>query len=111
MKAAIQMIREADRGQLMDDLQDGIGKIVEAIESAHGAGTGEITIKLKISSPTPGAYEIVPDLTVKSPKPKRLKSTMFLSDDGELQRNDPRQPTMPSVIDADRLNRRANLDD
>lgn len=46
MKAAIQIIREADRGQLLTDLQGGLDEIVNGIEQ-HG-GQGEIVIKLKI---------------------------------------------------------------
>ncbi len=106
MKAAIQMIREADRGQLLIDAQAGIDQIVQAIEDAHGVGKGKVTLTFEITSEVPGAYTIASKLDVKVPQPKRLDAQFFLSDSGELQRHDPRQPPLPSVVEADALNRR-----
>lgn len=111
MKAAIQMIREADRGQIMTDLQQGLDDIVEAIEAARGDGKGKLTLTFEVSSPSPGAFEIKSKLDVKIPAPQRLPTTMFLGEGGELSRHDPRQPVMPAVVDADFRNRRASAGD
>ena len=109
MKAAIQMIREADRGQLVPDLQQGLDDIVKAIEEARGAGKGSITLKFDISSPAPGTYEVKSKLDVKVPGRQRSPSLMYLdSESGELSRNDPRQPALPSVVEADFRNRRSS---
>jgi len=40
------------------------------------------------------------------PQPKRLDAQFFLNDSGELSRTDPRQPSLPQVVEADALNRR-----
>jgi len=106
LKAAIQMIREADRGQLLIDAQDGIDQIVQAIEDAHGQGKGKITLTFEITSEVPGAFTIASKLDVKVPQPKRLDAQFFLNDSGELSRTDPRQPSLPQVVEADALNRR-----
>jgi len=106
MKAAIQMIREADRGQLLHDFQHGVDQIVQAIEDAHGAGKGKLTLTFEITSEVPGAFTIASKLDVKVPQPKRLDAQFFLSDAGELSRTDPRQPVLPSVVRADEMNRR-----
>jgi len=106
MKAAIQMIREADRGQLLIDAQEGIDAIVAAIEAAHGVGKGKVTLTFEITSEVPGAFTIDGKLDVKVPQPKRLGAQFFLGDDGELSRTDPRQPVLPVVVRADQLNRR-----
>lgn len=110
MKAAIQMIREADRGQIMTDMQQALDDIVEAIENARGDGKGRITLTFEVTSPSPGAFEIKSKLDVKIPAPPRLPTTMFLGEGGELSRHDPRQPVMPSVVDADFRNRRHTAD-
>lgn len=103
----IEIIRTADRGQLFEDMQKGVDAIVAAIEAARGAGTGELTLKLKIKSTSEGVYAITPDLSVKVPKPKRLDMLTFLDEaSGELVRRDPRQPDLPAVVAADELNRR-----
>ncbi|WP_287380909.1 hypothetical protein [Mesorhizobium sp.] len=46
MKSLIQIIREADRKKLVDDAEDALAEIRNAIDQ-HG-GSGEITIKLKL---------------------------------------------------------------
>lgn len=107
MKAAIQMIREADRGQLLINAQEGIDQIVQAIEDAHGEGKGKVTLTFEITSEVPGAFTIASKLDVKVPQPKRLDAQFFLGNDGELSRTDPRQPTLPSVVRADEMNRRS----
>ncbi len=102
----LQMIRDADRTRLLPDMQNAVSEIVEAIELARGAGKGKITLELTISSPSEGAYEIEPKLTVKVPKPPRAKMMTFFNEEtGELERRDPRQPELPEVIAADFRNK------
>jgi len=106
MKVAFQMIREADRGQLLIDAQTALDQIVQAIEDAHGVGKGKITLTFEITSEVPGAFTIDGKLDFKVPQPKRLGAQFFLSDSGELSRTDPRQPVLPSVVRADQMNLR-----
>ena len=46
MKAAIQIIRDADRGQLLTDMQLALDDIANAIER-NGGGVGEIKLLAK----------------------------------------------------------------
>jgi len=101
----LSLFRRMDRGQLAADLQTGVNTIVEHIETNHGDGSGEITLKLKIKCDAPGSYEITPELTVKIPKPKRSKTRAFFNEDtGTLDDRDPRQPDFGVVVAADRSN-------
>lgn len=101
----LSLFRRFDRGQLASDLQEGINQILDAIERDNGAGKGEITLKLKISCDAPGSYEIVPDLSVKVPKPKRAKTRAFFNEEtGTLDDRDPRQPVFGEVVSADGRN-------
>lgn len=98
----IQMIRDLDRGRLLADMQDGMSRIVDAIEAARGAGTGEIVLKIKVRSKSEGTYHLVPTLKVTVPEPTRAEMVTFLDEQsGELMRRDPRQPDLPSVVEAD----------
>lgn len=98
----IPLIRDADRGKLIGDMQDGFDRIVEAIEAARGAGVGELTLKLKIKSKSEGTYTIVPTLSVKVPEAARAEMITFLDEaSGELIRRDPRQPDLPGVTTLD----------
>lgn len=98
----IPMIRDLDRGRVIPAMQEGVNRIVEAIENNRGAGNGEITLKIKIKSKSEGAYTITPTVTVKVPEATRADTIFFLDEEsGELQRHDPRQPDLPAVVDAD----------
>jgi len=98
----IPLIRDADRGRLLPDMQEALNKIVEAIEANRGAGTGKLTLTLTIKSKSEGAYTIIPSLTAKVPEQSRTEMITFLdSETGELIRRDPRQPDLPGVTTAD----------
>jgi hypothetical protein len=106
------MLRDADRGRLIADMQDGVSKIVDAIENARGSGTGELTLKIKIKSKSEGTYTIVPSLTVKVPEAPRAEMITFLDEtSGELVRRDPRQPDLPAVVEADFRNGQGRASD
>lgn len=104
MSSILNMIRDADRGQLMEDADIAVTDIVDAISSDYER-TGEITIKLKLTTKN-GVVQVLPSLDHKLSKPERNPTQLFIGEDGELSRRDPRQPTMPSVVDADEVNRR-----
>lgn len=104
MSSLQNIIAEADRGQLLEDAELAIQDILTALSDEHDR-TGEVTVKIKFRTKN-GVVNILPELQHKLSKPERLVTTMFLNDDGELTRRDPRQPVMPSVADADELNRR-----
>ncbi|WIY54125.1 hypothetical protein O9Z70_06285 [Devosia sp. YIM 151766] len=104
MSSMQNIIAEADRGQLLTDADYAIEEILTALADDYER-SGEITIKVKFKTKN-GAVQILPELTHKLSKPERVTTLMFLTDNGELSRRDPRQPVMPSVADADELNRR-----
>jgi hypothetical protein len=102
MSSIQNIIAEADRGQLLEDAEMAIQEILTALADEHDR-TGEVTIKVKFKTKN-GAVQIMPELQHKLSKPERLATVMFLNDDGELSRRDPRQPVMPSVVEADFAN-------
>ena len=89
---------------MLEDAEVAIEEILTALADEHDR-TGEITVKIKFKTKN-GAVQILPELAHKLSKPERLATVMFLNDDGELTRRDPRQPVHPSVVDADEINRR-----
>jgi len=99
MKSAIQLIREADRGQLLTDFEGSLDEIINAIE-LHG-GVGEINIKLKIKK-RGDAYMVSSELKHQVPQPPRVDALFFFDPEkAELTRKDPRQPDLPAVVEAD----------
>lgn len=102
MSSIQNIIAEADRGQLRTDTDFAIEEILTALNDDYER-TGEVTIKVKFATKN-GVVQILPELSHKLSKPARVVTFMFLTDDGELSRRDPRQPVMPSVVEADFAN-------
>lgn len=106
MKSILEIIRKADRGQLLTDAEQHLSDIANAIEK-HGGGTGEITVTIKVTAKAEGAYEFKTTMKAKIPEPDRLSVLLFRDEDsGEFQREDPRQPDFPIVHEADFANGR-----
>ncbi len=98
----IPLIRDADRGRLVPDMQAAMNDIVAAIEENRGKGKGKITLTLSIESKAEGSYTITPSLAVKVPERARADMATFLDETtGELIRRDPRQPDLPGVAPVD----------
>lgn len=104
MSSIQNIIAEADRGQLLIDADFAIEEILTALNEDYER-SGEVTIKVKFKTKN-GAIQILPELNHKLSKPERVVTLMFLTEGGELSRRDPRQPVMPTVTEADELNRR-----
>lgn len=105
-QAILPLIRDADRQRLLPDMQEGLDKIVAAIEDNNGNGTGEITLKLKIKSTSPGVYALASSLKIVVPEPKRAEMVTFFDEtSGELVRRDPRQPDLPGVTTLEQRSR------
>ncbi len=104
MKSAIQLIREADRGQLLSDFEEALQDIVNAIEEHGGKGVIKITLGLTKRN---DAYMIESKLDHVIPQAPRAPAIMFFNaDQGEFSRADPRQPVLPVVVDAETTNAR-----
>jgi len=104
VKSVIQIIREADRKKLVDDAESALEEIRAAI-NAHG-GSGDITIKLKVKKKG-DAFIFGSELKYSVPQPPRVESIFFFDEEGaEFTRKDPRQPDLPTVVEADFKNPR-----
>lgn len=89
-------LNEQRKGELSAELSNEFRKLVEHVRGTGRAGS--LTLKLTIR-PTEGGdgstVLLEDDVTVKLPKPKKMKSLFFSTDDGRLTRNDPNQAELP----------------
>ena len=76
-------------GTLNDDLSTALNELVDKC-SATGK-VGELTLKIKLKPGKGGQIEVFDDIKVSAPKEERGSSIMFVSPEGNLQREDPRQ--------------------
>ncbi len=108
MKSIFQVLKEADRGNLLPDAEAQLAAMVTAVN--EGGGAASMTIKLTVKRQG-DAFLVASEVKSVLPKPRRIDALFFLDEDtGDLTRRDPRQPVLSSVVDADELNaRRAAL--
>lgn len=100
-------IEEHDAGRLNDDLSTTMEELLNRLQKRAGiSGTakGEITLKLAFAVGENGRTEIEATTTVKQPGPPKSSDTKWVTSDGELVGNDPRQQKLnlktPAANDA-----------
>ena len=97
------LIQSFRRGELLDDGNQKLNELVEAIRTT-GAG-GDLTLKLKFKLNKAGQLEIQPELTIKKPTRALGMGIFFATDDGTLSRRDPHQMDIE-----DEIERRRSMD-
>jgi len=85
-------IRNGDSvSELTDHLRDLVTRVLET------GRTGQLTLTLKVKSASKGggnALVIEDDIKVKLPVHEKGNTFLFATEDGQLQRHDPRQPRL-----------------
>jgi hypothetical protein len=88
-------LRDIRGGQLTEDLTERLRELVSKVNETGGGGSLTLTLKIKRAAKGSGMTLIVADdIKVKLPVGERGETILFATDDGELQRNDPRQPRL-----------------
>lgn len=96
MKLFSQQLPQISAGALDEDLTQALADAVEFLDS--NGGSFEINLKLKLTQVVNRAglmVKITHDVQTKFPKPKPAEFTMFLSQDGNLMLENPRQGNLP----------------
>lgn len=62
-----------------------------------GKVAGELTLKLKLTTENDSPCAVRFDVAIKKPKAPRSASVFWFTKKGNLQREDPRQPTLPGI--------------
>ena len=89
-------IAQINAGSSADELSRHLSDLVKAVKGTGKGGT--ITYTLKVTPASRGdvvAVKLTDDIKVQMPKLARPESIFFSTEDGLLQRNDPRQGEMP----------------
>lgn len=103
----LNVLCEARNGAIAVDLNDKFNRVLTAV--LETAGTGELTIKLKVEPSKQGfggaviEVNITHDVKLKVPELK-VGSAMFYVVDGELRREDPAQTQMFDIPSKEKVN-------
>lgn len=82
-------------GTLHDELSEALNQLVTKCESTQRAGSLTLTLKIKPSKA--GRVEIIDDIKLTLPKEEKGSSIMFVTPEGNLQREDPRQMSLDGL--------------
>lgn len=94
-------------GGLLQNLEDGkliadLGVELEGLNAkllretqGGGKAKGELRLTLKLAADGAGIVQIDGEITVKAPKPARQRSVMWMTKEGSLATENPRQTKLP----------------
>ncbi len=83
--------RNIRRGQFLEDCADELHKVVQAVEETGKPGKLVIELTIKPAAKTTGAAMMADQITAKMPKLPAGETIFFVTPDGNLVPNDPRQ--------------------
>lgn len=89
------VLADIRNGDVITDLTEELRDLVMAVRETGRPGSLTLTLKVKQMSKGVGAALVIEDdIKAKPPKAEKGTSVLFATEDGELQRNDPRQPRL-----------------
>jgi hypothetical protein len=96
-EALLDTLTEIDGGIFITEAGAALTKLVKTCMERGSKGGMSITIGLKPNSR--GQIEVIAGFETKLPKPEKFTSILFGTEQGLLQRRDPRQPELPGLAD------------
>lgn len=88
------LLQTLEDGQLMNDLGDKLAELNGKLQrhaAAMGKAKGELRLTLKMAADGQGIVQIDGEIVTKEPKPARSRSVLWLSKEGNLTPENPRQ--------------------
>lgn len=92
MRGFTDVVGDLRRGAVTAELNDALAEVVEAVRES--GKQGEVVLKLCFKPNGNGAVFVTDSIRKKIPEPVKADSFFFITADGSLVRNDPRQEEM-----------------
>lgn len=90
-------IREQNRGRTHDELSEGLRDLVAKVEDTGKKGTITLTVTIEPLKGAENCLQVSDEIKLKLPEHDRGASIFFRGRDGNLQRDDPNQPTFDTL--------------
>lgn len=98
LKRFTDVLADIRNGDVITDLTDELRELVARVRETGRPGSLTLTLKVKQMSKGVGsALVIEDDIKKKLPVAEKGTTVLFATEDGELQRNDPRQPRLIDI--------------
>lgn len=93
----MQFIQTFRRGELLDDCNQKLDELMEALSTT--GKNGSLTLKFDFKHNKAGQLEVTPAASIKKPVKEVMPGIYFVSDDSRLTRRDPRQMDIEDEIE------------
>lgn len=93
MKTFVQTIGEFAEGRTNEELTSALSALVLAV--GQTGKKGSLTLKLNIEPNAEGLVRLTDEITVKIPQAARGASIFYVTEEGSLVKNNPRQKELP----------------
>jgi len=91
-------LRDIRGGDVIEELTAQLREVVARVRDTGRPGALSLTLKVKRASKGAGNTLVIEDdIKVKLPVAEKGETILFATDDGDLQRNDPRQPKLTGL--------------
>jgi hypothetical protein len=91
-------LREQARGTSHEELSETLHQLVARVQDTGKKGALTYTVSVEPMKGDPNTLVISDEIKVKLPEHDRQASTFFTDKDGNLTRDDPRQPHLPMRV-------------
>lgn len=95
MKNFVQTLAELNGGKLSEELTEALAELCKHCEATGKKGELKLTLKLRPAKGNHGAIHVEHEVAMKVPPFDRPVDYLFLTQSGELVREDPRQQQLP----------------
>ena len=95
-KTFAQVVADQRRGHFSDKAGEAFAGLVKQVAATGKKGRFVVVLDL-VPNPNTGHLVIQDEIKVTPPKIDRAADAMFATDDGTLQRSDPKQPDLPGI--------------
>lgn len=87
-------VNTMDYGVTPEQLSDALAELLQAVRDTGKAGHVSLKLTVKPESVANGQVSITPDIKLNAPQQPQGKSMMFMTPEGNLTREDPRQRSL-----------------
>lgn len=97
MKSFTDQMKDIREGAVLTELGEHLAGLLDAVRATRKGGKLTLAITVKPLEGTENQVLISDDITTAMPQPTKKATVMFVTEENELSRRDPRQPKLPEM--------------
>ena len=95
----MELVKTMADGKIMEDFHDNFMALVAAVKTTHRKGKIVLALSVeKMKDAEIPTVEITGEVSATIPQKKRLPERLYLTDDGQVSRYNPRQPVVDENV-------------